>query len=218
MDAEKKLKQAISLNPNDATAHQYYCELLNILGRNKEAREQINLALELNPYSVVINKISSYVYYNNFEYQKAIEGHKTTLNLADGNDIMIWNTKLSIIRCYLNLNKNKEAIDHIKEFISTDPSIDDYEILDKIHKKSGIDGVVYWFINWLLESKEKSGSITIASLYGCIGDSQNTLKYLEDAFENGAIAMPVINNMSDFNFIQSDPRYIALLKKMNLAD
>ena len=54
-EAEKELKQAISLNPNNATIHQYYSELLNILGRNKEAREQINLALELNPYSVIMN-------------------------------------------------------------------------------------------------------------------------------------------------------------------
>ena len=221
MDAEKELKHAISLNSNDAIAHQYYSELLDILGRNKEAREQINLALELNPYSLVMNSVSSTVYYNNFEYQQAIGGRKTAIDLADGNDISICYSKLIIIRCYLHLNKNEEVLDHIKEFISTDNPINDYEILDRIHKKSGIDGVVYWFINWLVESEERKylhKMITIASFYGCIGDSQNTLKYLEDAFENGAIGMPYINKNSDFNFIQSEPRFIALLKKMNLAD
>ena len=219
-EAEKELKHAILLNPNNATVHQYYCELLNILGRNKEAREQINLALELNPYSVIMNKVSSYIYYNNFEFQKAIEEYKTTLDLADGNNIVIWNVKLSIISCYLNLNKNKEAIDHIKKFISTDPSYDDHELLDEIHKKSGIKGVINWFIDWLLESKEiKYGNkITIAKLHSCIGENQNALKYLESASENKEMEMPKINNISDFKSIKNEPRFQAILKKMNLAD
>jgi len=219
-EAEKELKYAISLNPNNATVHQYYCELLNILGRNKEAREQIDMSLELNPYSVIMNKVSSYVYYNNFEFQKAIEGYKTTLDLADGNNIVIWNIKLSIISSYLNLDKNKEAIDHIKKIISTEPSFDDHELIDKIYKKSGIKGVVNWFIDWLLESKEKRNvnKITIAKLYSCIGDYQNTLKYLESASENKEMEMPKINNISDFKSIKTEPRFQIILKKMNLAD
>ena len=219
-EAEKELKQAILLNPNNATIHQYYSELLNILGRNKEAREQINLALELNPYSVIMNSVSSYIYYNNFEFQKAIEGYKMTLDLADGNDIVIWYVKLHIISCYLSLNKDKEAIDHIKEFVSIDPSFNDHDLLDEIYKKSGIKGVAYWFIDWLLETKERKyrNKITIAKFYNFIGDNPNTLKYLESAFENGEIEMPKINNISDFKSIKTDPRFQAVLKKMNLAD
>jgi len=219
-EAEKELKQAISLEPNNATIHQYYSELLNILSRNKEAREQINLALELNPYSIIMNKVSSYIYYNNFEFQKAIEGYKITLDLADGNDIVIWYVKLHIISCYLNLNKNKEAIDHIKKFISTDPSIDDHKLIDEIYKKSGIEGVVYWFIDWLLQTKEKKygNKIIIAKFYNCVGDYQNALKYLESAFENGEIEMPKINNIPDFKSIKTEPRFQTILKKMNLAD
>jgi tetratricopeptide (TPR) repeat protein len=219
-EAEKELKYAITLNPHNATIHQYYCELLNILGRNIEAREQINLALELNPYSVIMNRVSSFIYYNNFEFQKAIKGYQTTLDLADGNNIIIKNAKLSIICSYLNLDKNKEAIDQIKKFISIDPSYDDHELLDKIYNKSGIKGVVYWFIDWLLESKERKyrSKVTIAKLYSCIGDYQNTLKYLESASENKEMGIPGINNISDFKPIKNEPRFQAILKKMNLTD
>ena len=219
-EAEKELKYAITLNPRNATIHQYYCELLNILGRNIEAREQINLALELNPYSVIMNRVSSFIYYNNFEFQKAIKGYQTTLDLADGNNIIIKNAKLSIICSYLNLDKNKEAIDQIKKFISIDPSYDDHELLDKIYNKSGIKGVVYWFIDWLLESKERKyrSKVTIAKLYSCIGDYQNTLKYLESASENKEMGIPGINNISDFKPIKNEPRFQAILKKMNLTD
>ena len=54
-EAEKELLLAISYNPNNATARECYHELLKILGRDAEARQQISLALQLNPYSVVIN-------------------------------------------------------------------------------------------------------------------------------------------------------------------
>ncbi len=214
--AEKELKLAISLNSNNATIHQYYSELLNVLGKREEAREQINLALELNPHSVIMNKVNSFIYYNNSDYQEAIEAYNTTLDLADGNHIIIWDSRLSIIRCYIHLNKKEEAFESIKKFISLDTSPGDLQFLDNIYKESGIEGVAHWFVNWLLESK--TNKITIAKFYGSIGDSQNTLKYLESAFKDGLIEMPKIKNCSDFNFIKTEPRYIALLKEMNLDD
>ena len=216
MDAENELKLAISLNPNNATIHQYYSELLNLLGRNKEAREQINLALELNPYSLMMNKVNSFLYYNISDYQRAIEAYYTTLDLADGNIITTRNTNLSIIRCYIHLKKNKQAFEHIKALVSIDTSADDLQLLDEIFQESGIERVVYWFVNLLVESK--TDKITIAKFYGCIGDSQNSLKYLESAFEDGLIEMPKIKSCSDFNFIKTEPRYISILKKMDLAD
>ncbi len=52
--------------------------------------------------------------------------------------------------------------------------------------------------------------------YSVIGDSQNALKYLEYHFEDGYIFLPRINNSSDFNAIKTEPRFVTLLKKMDL--
>ena len=50
-EAEKELTRAIDVNPNYAQAHHWYGELLAILGRNAEAKVEIERALEINPFS-----------------------------------------------------------------------------------------------------------------------------------------------------------------------
>ena len=212
VEAERELKLAISLNPNYANAHQYYAELLDILGRNKEAREQINIALKLNPYSYVMNALSAMYYYNSNDYYKAIEASKRTIDIATSNNDFILDSKFLIMKCYLNLGMNKDVLELLKDFIP----IDNHQLLDKIFEESGIKGVINWYI--LVNKQKTRYSYAIPMFYIFIGDSQNALKYLEYLFEEGDIRLPRINNSSDFNAIKTEPRFIALLEKMGLED
>ena len=219
IEAEKEFKLAISLNPNYDNAHHYYYELLDVLCRNEEARIQLDLALELNPYSLIMNRQSAYSYYKTENYKRAIDVFNKAIDLEAGNDMLIYPDKLSIIKCYIHLGWDELAIDTIKKFVSTDPSIDN-KILDNIYHKSGIDGLVFCFINWMFEhtSEKHINDIMIASFYSIIGDSQNALKLLEKAFEEGDSELPFIKNNPDFNSIKTEPRFIALLEKMGLDD
>ncbi|HWR96120.1 MAG TPA: tetratricopeptide repeat protein, partial [Arenimonas sp.] len=54
--AEKAFRRAIELNPKYATAHQWYAELLANSGKHDEAIKRIDTALELDPFSMVINR------------------------------------------------------------------------------------------------------------------------------------------------------------------
>ena len=54
--AEKEYQRAIQLNPNYATAHQWYAECLSMLGRHTEAIAEIKRAQELDPLSLIINQ------------------------------------------------------------------------------------------------------------------------------------------------------------------
>ena len=60
--------------------------------------------------------------------------------------------------------------------------------------------------------------MAVAQLYSCLGDYQNALKYLEDAYKNDYIELAFLIRNSDFNAIKTEPRYIALLNKMGLAN
>jgi len=218
-DAEKELKHAISLNPNSATAHLYYYELLDILGKNKQAREQINIALKLNPHSVILNKQSSLSYQRNENYEKAIEGYKKSLGFATS-EIIINSINRDMARCYINLGLNDLAIEHIKIFI-TDNTADNYAKLDTMYYNSGIEGVMHWLINYcLLEDKNCliSSDIEIASFYSLLGDPDNAMFYLEKSYANAEFILPIIKNNPDFKSIKTDPRFISLLDKMNLGN
>jgi DNA-binding winged helix-turn-helix (wHTH) protein/TolB-like protein/Tfp pilus assembly protein PilF len=52
--AEKSFKRAIELNPNYATAHQWFAEYLIAMGRFDEARTEFERALEIEPVSPII--------------------------------------------------------------------------------------------------------------------------------------------------------------------
>jgi TolB-like protein len=49
LDAEKEVRQAITLSPNYADAYHMYSQLLSVVGRSDEAFSQINYAIELDP-------------------------------------------------------------------------------------------------------------------------------------------------------------------------
>ena len=48
-EAEEHFKKAIALNPNYATAHQWYAEFLSAMGRHDEALAEIRLAAAIDP-------------------------------------------------------------------------------------------------------------------------------------------------------------------------
>ena len=53
--AETMFQRAIGLNPNYATAHQWFSDMLGMLGRREEALSHAQRAAELDPLSAIIN-------------------------------------------------------------------------------------------------------------------------------------------------------------------
>ncbi len=71
--AEQEFLRAIELNPNYATAHQWYSELLTTLGRWEEAEREIKIAHKCDPLSLVIQIDIASVYYMTRRFDQTIE-------------------------------------------------------------------------------------------------------------------------------------------------
>lgn len=80
-EAEKEFKRAIELNPNYATAHQWYGEFLVYMGRFDEAIREIERAHELDPLSLIISTDVAKVYGMARRYDEAIAQYKRTLDV-----------------------------------------------------------------------------------------------------------------------------------------
>ena len=80
--AAREFQRAIELNPNYATAHQWYgIDLLVALGRFDEAISEVKRALELDPLSLIINSDLGRTYYFARRYDEAIEQLRKTLEM-----------------------------------------------------------------------------------------------------------------------------------------
>jgi eukaryotic-like serine/threonine-protein kinase len=73
LDAEIDFNWAIGLNPNYATAYQYYGTLLENLGRFDEAMTKFEKARELDPSSLAIKMSIASLYYYTRQYDRSIK-------------------------------------------------------------------------------------------------------------------------------------------------
>jgi len=79
--AEREFQQAVALNPNHATAHQWYAELLCKEGRYPEALVEINRALQLDPQSAIMHHQAGQVLNGVRQYPQALAEYKRSLEL-----------------------------------------------------------------------------------------------------------------------------------------
>lgn len=70
--AERNFKQAVELNPNYANAHQWYAQLLAMVGRNDEALAEAKRAVEIDPLSPDIQAGRLAVLESRGEYAEAL--------------------------------------------------------------------------------------------------------------------------------------------------
>jgi serine/threonine protein kinase/Tol biopolymer transport system component/tetratricopeptide (TPR) repeat protein len=71
--AERGFERAIQLNPDYATAHQWYSYMASTRGRHDEAIERIERAQRLDPLSPVLGATAAFVYYNAGLFDRGIE-------------------------------------------------------------------------------------------------------------------------------------------------
>jgi len=82
--AEKELRRAIELNPNDPTPHEWYCHLLIVEGHNSEALAEAHHALDLDPVNPLFHAVMAETYYFGRSYDAAIEEAQQVVKLHPG--------------------------------------------------------------------------------------------------------------------------------------
>jgi adenylate cyclase len=211
--AENELLKAIELKPNYATGHLYYSLYLNNFSRQKEARHHINIALNLNPLYPVMHDISSSLYFNAGEYREALNELEKLNELDEYEGPLIWKRIFN----YVKLGEDLKAVEQIKKSgLADSPLVLSVEQIDDLFAKKGIDSVLRLWVS--AEVKKSSSHDYKANLYALIGEKELALDMLEKALaSNEPEPLLGLNSNSIFDDIRSDPRFIALLRKMGLT-
>lgn len=215
--SEKEFKLALKLNPNYATAHHWYSYLLRTLGRRKEAREQIDLALNLDPNSFIFHHSSGDIYYEDGFFEKAISEYNKAKEI---NKFHPGPYDLSA-DCYTYWGKDEEAMAEYEEcFKLMEPNLDKedlelyYKSREDIHN-SGMMGVKRFWTNRLIKKGEYPYQVSLG--FSFLGEKKKALDWLELAYEQRDPNLIMIRHSAEFNILHNEPRFLALLKKMNLG-
>ncbi len=210
--AESELKMAMHLDPEYSRAYKIYSEYMDIIGNNREARNYIDKAIELHPTLPILFWHSHYYYYKEGKFDKAfVELDK---------EFLLNNNKQSYLKnsffLYLAQYKFSQAIFEYKKLSDLIYSSESVSFLTSNTAKSDSIKTIRKIIE--IERNHGASHYEIAKYYAVIDDKNATLNFLEKSFEEGEGAIARMKYERVFNNIKSDPRFILLLKKMNLAD
>jgi TolB-like protein len=220
-DAIKELKLAIELNPNYATAHQYYSEILDILGKNDEARAQINIAAGLDPLSAAISGTSALYYYNEHKFKESLDVCHKTMEINPDYDGVYWTS----FDAYIKIGENLNAAETLQKLMLRDTlTLKVSGILKEVYSKSGINGILNWLIEW--QKNNPAANLYLAKWYSMLGRKEEALDRLEKALNGRLSDIPAINslpdeiprifNSPDYDNLRSEPRFKAIIEKLRL--
>ena len=220
--AEKAFKRAIELNPKYATAHQWYAELLSNSGKHEQAIEQVSMALDLDPFSMVINRDMIFWLLHAKRYEQAFSQNKRANELFP-DQVFFHNQNAAI---YEAQGKYPQAYEQHLEAGKANKFVPP-EVIQAamgIYKKEGWQG----FMNLYQEStisffrgKQEKGyvsAINYAFAYASTKNKDKVMEYLNKAYDERSHLILQLKSAPAWNFLHDDPRYKALVKSVGIPE
>jgi tetratricopeptide (TPR) repeat protein len=214
--AERAFRQAIALNPSYSTAHRWYSLLLSKLGRDEEAREEINRAKALDPLSPIVNVAVGWQHYLAREYDQAIEQFQQTLEMEP--NFLLAHFVLGMT--YGQAGSNEEAMAEFQRVIElsrgSPPAVAGVGYAHALLGHESEARKVLTQMNQLSGQHYVSG-IYFAAVYAALGEKDEAFRWLDKAYEERADYLSYLKVEPVFDPLRDDPRFAELLRRVGLS-
>jgi DNA-binding winged helix-turn-helix (wHTH) protein/TolB-like protein len=215
--AEREFKRALDLNPNYATAHQWYAEYLMAMGRPDEAQAELERALVIDPLSLIINAEQGLPFFARHDYDHAIEHFRRAIDL-DPNFLM-GHVYLRIAYEFSG-QPEKAFAEMLAVATLNGRSLPAIPAMKEAYGCCGLAGVWKREVAHVQAQRRETyfSPYVIAQGYARVGDKDNALSWLEQAYKERDRYMIFLGRERDSYFasIRSDPRLVDLLRRMGL--
>src|SRR5215831_16542378 len=213
--AEREFRRAIELNPNYATAHQWYAQMLGCEGRREEALAEHKHALALDPFSLIIISGTGHRFYRLRRYDEAVEALKNAVEMDDNFASTHWNLGLVYAQ-------QKDFPAAIKELQKADALLQSNALtlgaLGYTYAASG-DTIRAGTVLLRLENQAKHQYVdpeAYALVYVGLGNKDRAFQWLNRAIDDRQGWVTFIKAEPLLDNLRSDPRFDDLLRRMNL--
>jgi len=217
---ERAYLRAIDINPNYATAHQWYSTLLIALGRREEALREIAAAVELDPLSHAIAVTSGIVHFLAGDYEGAEAELDRTVELAP-RFFSTYAWRLLLWSHLGNHDRALEAWESLREYHPNPVlawSSKAYVFAAAGDSERALD---------VIEREGKHGVDTgwVGIIWAWLGDKDRAFRLLEDALDDPSWRLFVLQRTlllyiqlgPWFDPLREDPRFEGLLRRMRMA-
>lgn len=210
--AETEFRRSLQLNPNFATAHQWYAEMLSVLGRHDDALAEIRRAEELDPFAAIMHHEAGQILQNARQYRQALEEYRK----AEAESDLPW-PHYGAALAHRRLGEYDLALKELR-IASTlnsnylDPSAVD--ALDRSYAKSGPRGFVSQSIVAFRQYPLPAYSRALD--YAVLGEKEKAFQSLEDAYRNHDLDVLLLQCSPELDGLRADPRYQSLKRRIGL--
>lgn len=214
--SEKEFRRAIELDPNYATAHQWYAEHLMWMGRFDEALREGERAQELDPLSPIIATDYGAILYFSRQYDRAIEQFHRVLRKEPSF------ARAASLITFAQVEKGMFAqalsdAETLRRLYGEGPAY--WMTLAYIHGRAGHLERARHQLEKLekLSRHEQMDRVTMLWAHVGMGDKEEALADLEKACSEHVNFMTAIKVEPALDPLRSDPRFQDLLRRVGLA-
>jgi tetratricopeptide (TPR) repeat protein len=217
--AEKEFRRALEIDPKAASTHAYFAHLLAITGRIEEAIPHSERALALDPFNALFHALYAAVLYHDRRYDEAIATARNGLAIQPSMPLA-----RNVLRGSLFAKGLRdEWLANQRARIARDPEL--LAAFDQGLAEAGHEGAYRRLGDIMAARLEDSGGIVapgglqslyVAKHYLYAGDIERAMDWIERAHEARDPNLPYVGVEPIWDPLHSDPRFLALLRKMNL--
>ena len=218
--AERHLTKALELNPGDATAHQWYAQLLGATKRHSEAAAEARIASELDPLSVIVNGSAGLVLAESgefaaakalFEKVRGVDPESAALYYYEALALSVMGEKGKSVRAFIR---------YFELIATTDRDRKDAATLRAALDKGGADPYNAAMLD-LLKRRDGEGEIQgafyIATCFARLGEPDSAMVWLERSYRRREGSLwAILSGDDSLAPFESDPRYLSILERMRL--
>ena len=210
--AEAEFRRALQLNPNFATAHQWYAEMLTALGRHDDAIAQIRQAEALDPFAPVLHHVAGQILQDARQYPQALEEYRKAESESD----WYW-TYVAAALAHRRLGEYDQALKELhvaSKLNSSELAPSAVDALDRAYAKSGARG---FFAQSIIAFRQYPHAAYGRALdYAVLGEKEKAFESLEEAYRNHDLDVLSLLSSPELDALRSAPRYLDLKQRIGL--
>ena len=209
--AEKNLGRAIELKPNSLEAHQFYADYLIATGRLDEALTEVERARDLDPLSTLPDSIVAYHLFVSRRFERVIEHCRKMLSTEPS-----FLLQIHLWRALHQQNLLHEAFLEAKKLFMVFISCEVADVMESVYAESGYAAAMRAAAQKLAElsTQRYVSPYLIATLFSQAEDDDETLRWLEQAYEERDQRIYITWIDPGWDRVRSFPRFTALVKKV----
>jgi len=214
--AERSFKRALELDPNSVNAHQFYARLLATLGRYGEAMAEVEKARELDPRSADLAVPLFAILEKQGRYDEALKTLETSLQMDKDASV----AQRAVGKIHLLKGEYARVIELAHEHFPNSKEIDLFwaSMLATAYYKTGRSDKALEMQDYLkkLAAKDSKALYFLVMHYSELGRTDEAIAALQKCLELREDRMVWTKDEPRFAGLKNDPRFQAILRKMNL--